>query len=134
MEEHQVDLMVQDDKEPGFTVYFRYRFVNDPKAGHMHDLHYGHAKVAASSIEEARDIVMEQENASMRGHTGDRGIVEFVYATNGVDPDKGMSVWICAPAEGSAGADGTETSAAAEHMEENSSGEERIDALRQCDS
>jgi len=82
-----------DGQESHFTVYFRYRFDDDPRTGYMHDLHYGHVDVAAKDIDEACDKVMKQERASMIGHTGDRGSVEFVYATNDVDPNWGLWCW-----------------------------------------
>src|ERR1039457_4326419 len=85
------------DEWLGFTVYFRYRFIDDAKAGYMNELHYGHRVVDADNIKAAIDMVMVQEKAAMVGHTGDRGTVEFVYATNGVDPDEGLWIWECAP-------------------------------------
>ena len=63
----------------------------------MKDLHYGHRVVDADDIKAAIDIVMTEEKASIVGHTGDRGMVEFVYATNGVDPDEDLWIYHCAP-------------------------------------
>ena len=70
------------------TVYFRYRYFEFEK-----ESYYGHTDIVASDLGVAIDTVMAQEKESMRGHTGDRGTVEFVYATNNIDPDKGMWVF-----------------------------------------
>lgn len=77
-----------------FTVYYRYRFHKDAPS-YMGDLHYGHRVLDAGNLDEAIDLAMAEEKTSMIGHTGDRGEVEFVYATNGVDPAKGLWIWRC---------------------------------------
>ncbi|SPE32042.1 hypothetical protein SBA6_170002 [Candidatus Sulfopaludibacter sp. SbA6] len=91
------------DEGKGFagdvTVYFRYAYVKD-EASYLGDVHYGHRVVLeAEDLESAIDLVMAEERASMVGHTGDRGIVEFLYATNGVDPKKGLWLWRCEEAK-----------------------------------
>ena len=91
------------DEERGYagdvTVYFRYRFLKDDSS-YMGDLHYGHRVVKnAETLDAAIKHVMDEETASMIGHTGDRGIVEFVYATNGVDPKEDLWLWKCGEAQ-----------------------------------
>src|ERR1035441_7147547 len=86
-----------------YTVYYRYRFSKDDTAW-TGDLHYGHRVVDANdaaSLSAAVDKVMAEEKASMLGHAGDRGTVEFVYATNGVDPDEDLWGWQCGNDDGS---------------------------------
>ena len=90
--------------EEGYTVYFRYRFSKDDTSWTC-DLHYGHRVVDANdavSLSAAVDVVMAEEKANMIGHAGDRGAVEFVYATNGVDPDEDLWKWQCGNDDGSA--------------------------------
>jgi hypothetical protein len=75
------------------TVYFCYRFFPDTP------LHFGHTDVVTTDLQTAVDIVMAQERASMCGHVGDQGKVEFVYATNNLDPNNmdknvGLYVWM----------------------------------------
>lgn len=76
-----------------YTVYFRYVFapeqVGDSVLG---DVHYGHRVVQAENLAAAINLVMAEEKASMAGHVGEgRGLVQWMYATNNVDPAKGVS-------------------------------------------
>ena len=102
---HDRDIKLKPAKESmRYTVYFRYRFNKDDRSW-TGDLHYGHRVVDADyavSLSAAVDLVMAEEKASMIGHAGDRGAVEFVYATNGVDPDEGLWGWQCGADDGSA--------------------------------
>ena len=92
------DIKLKPAKESmRYTVYYRYRFHKDATSD-MGDVHYGHRVLDAGNLDEAIDLVMAEEKTSMIGHTGDRGAVEFVYATNGVDPDKGLWIWRCGEA------------------------------------
>ena len=88
-----------------YTVYFRYRF-NKNDTSWAGDLHYGHQFVDVDandpvSLRAAVDKVMAEERADMIRHAGDRGVVEFVYATNGVDPDVDLWKWECGDDDGS---------------------------------
>ena len=87
------------DREEGFmgqvTVYVRYRFFKDSDSC-LGDLHYGHRVVhAVNDLPSAIDRVMSEERSSLTGDSGDNGEIQFVYATNGVDPNKGLHVWQC---------------------------------------
>jgi len=71
------------------TVYFRYRYFEFETVWY-----FGHTDIVASDLDVAIETVMAQERESMRGHTGDRGTVELVYATNNNDPDKRGELWV----------------------------------------
>ena len=67
-----------------FTVYFAHRFnKQDNWSG---DWHVGHREVQAEDLGAACALVMAEERASMAGHS-DQGQVQYLYSTNGVDPD-----------------------------------------------
>jgi hypothetical protein len=81
------------------TVYFRYRY-DKGSTSWTGATHYGHRVVAAAeSLGSAIDQVMAEEKESMIGHAGDQGMVEFVYATNNVDPDEDLWMWECGETE-----------------------------------
>jgi len=75
------------------TVYYRYRYFEFEGRWY-----FGHTDIIASDLDVAVKTVMAQEKESMRGHTGDRGTVEFVYATNNLDPNRDLWVWVNSPA------------------------------------